>query len=953
MWYRLFRALARLTLRLFFRQIEVEAAQNVPPLGPVLLVPNHTNALVDPLVLLTAIDRRLTVTAKNVLARNPLLGWLMRSLGVIAFHRREDVGKGADLRQNVRSLQRCREVLAGHHPEDGRGVICIFPEGVSHSDPKLRRFQVGPARIALDYLRKDGNPGRLRIVPVGLLYTEKDQFRSGVWLRFGEPIDVARWCEEHPGAGADALTEELRRRVEALTINYESRRESLILTWAGQIVATGGHAPPPLGAAERPVAEWFRLVARLQSGYHALVESDPAAVEELSTRIRRYRTELKRGGIEPQEVYLPLHPGRALFFLVRELELVVVGAPLALFGVINHVLPYLVVKQIARRLSRDKDHWASNVVYPSFVVFPFFYLLQLAAAWLALAAFWAALYTVALFYTGYYALLYGDRLTRTFRRTRTFLRFLFRRADQQRLAAEGREIVGRIRELGDRLEAGRTESPERGGASQGPAAARHGADLELQFREDCATLRELAAGLDRLEATWQDARKSVRARTRGYFTPEEDDRVRQMLLAYRNYRLVLYELIERYLGCRTLENESDRIRGFMIGYAAGLMLYAKSMKLIQTYEHDPLVRNKLNEPDAKFGIRAGFFEEILRAYTSLYNYRLLAASGRFWYRRRRAARRLGLDAQGDYRSLAEVIHRHRFAARKTFWYLVRHRLRYDWRALWRSLFRPLYNARYSMRAFVVGTFAEMHTTSRYQPAIDEPTLAQLRTVLQPGDVLQVRAERKITTAILPGFWKHSAMYVGGRSDLERLGISGHPHVQEHWDRIPEEGGRLGYVLEAISAGVVASPLEKCLHADDVMVLRPNVSEAERQSAIVEAFSHLGKPYDFEFDFNVTTRLVCTELIYRSYHGKGAIEFPLTKRLGRFTLTCDDITHWFLKCTDAIEDARKAPFQVVSLVLQVLDGKAHFVLPAAILDVLRSIQEGLKPSAAVHRQLVVA
>jgi 1-acyl-sn-glycerol-3-phosphate acyltransferase len=446
MLYRLFRALARLTLHLFFRRIEVEGREHVPAEGPVLFVPNHTNALVDPLVLLISLRRPVRITAKNVLGRNPLLGLMMSGLGVITFHRREDAGKGANPRGNVRSLRQCRSVLA-----EG-GAVCIFPEGISHSDPGLRPFRLGAARIALDFVRKDGNPGGLRVVPVGLLYTEKDQFRSGVWLRFGAPLDVAGWLAEHAQGDAAALTEEIRRRVAALTLNYQTRRESLILSWAAEILATGGAMPPPLGSEEPSLAQWFQLLTRLQAGYRSLLESHPEEVEKLSARVRHYRVALRRSGIDPSEVYLPLHPGRVLLFLVRELELMVVGAPMALFGAVNHLLPYLIIRRIARALSTDRDHWASNVVYPSFLVLPFFYVLQLTAAWLLLSPLWAALYTVALPYTGYYALLYRDRAGSTWRRTWTFCRFLSHRARQEELAREGRAIIAHIRALGDRLE---------------------------------------------------------------------------------------------------------------------------------------------------------------------------------------------------------------------------------------------------------------------------------------------------------------------------------------------------------------------------------------------------------------------------------------------------------------------------------------------------------------------
>lgn len=439
--------LARVVLKLFFRRIEVEGRSSVPAIGPVLFVCNHTNAFVDPLLLMITLRRRVTLTAKNVLARNPLLGVLMKGTGVISFHRREDVTKGADPRQNVSSLDQCREVLRRG------GALCIFPEGVSHSDPSLRQFRSGAARIALDYVRSDKNPGGLQIVPVGLLYEDKDQFRSAVWLRYGEPLDIGAWLTEHAEADVQTLTDELLRRVEAVTLNYSTRRESAILSWGAEILATDGEAPPPLGWREGPVAAWFQLLARLQAGYRNLLETRPAEVEALTRRVRQYRSELRRLGIAADEVYLPMHPGKALFFVFRELELLLIGAPFALFGFVNHAAPYYLVKWIARKLSKDKDHWATNVVFPSFAIFPLFYGLQIAASWLCLPALWATLYTVALPYTGYVALLYFERLGATLRRLRTFVYFLQNRQRQKELASQGRDISAAIRALGEQPQA--------------------------------------------------------------------------------------------------------------------------------------------------------------------------------------------------------------------------------------------------------------------------------------------------------------------------------------------------------------------------------------------------------------------------------------------------------------------------------------------------------------------
>ncbi|HEX4125675.1 MAG TPA: lysophospholipid acyltransferase family protein [Tepidisphaeraceae bacterium] len=445
MLYRAFRLLAGIVLRLFFRRIDVEGQRDLPA-GPILIVSNHANALVDPLLPLIVLRRRITLTMKNVLGKNPLLATIAWCVGAIQFHRPQDLAKGAKPRQNIESMKRCREILAAG------GAVCIFPEGISHSDLKMRPFQSGAAKIALDYVRKDGNPGKLKILPVGILYTHKDRFRSDVWLRFGHAFDVEQWMAQQPMVNAEVLTEYMRQQIEALTVAYENRREMLIVNWANDIVATEAKAPTMLRPDAPSPADSFNRIARLQAGYRQLRAEHGPEIESLTIQVRSYRRELARLGIDPAEVYLSRNPLHAGFFLIRELELIVIGFPLALFGTINHLLPYLIVRRIARRMSVDKDHWATNVIYPSFVIFPGFYLVQLAAAWLALPVSWAAVYSVALPYTGYYAILYHGRAAGAWRRASTFVYFLLHPALQTRLADQGREIFAAVQQLARHLD---------------------------------------------------------------------------------------------------------------------------------------------------------------------------------------------------------------------------------------------------------------------------------------------------------------------------------------------------------------------------------------------------------------------------------------------------------------------------------------------------------------------
>ncbi|MCX6929024.1 MAG: YiiX/YebB-like N1pC/P60 family cysteine hydrolase [Verrucomicrobia bacterium] len=464
---------------------------------------------------------------------------------------------------------------------------------------------------------------------------------------------------------------------------------------------------------------------------------------------------------------------------------------------------------------------------------------------------------------------------------------------------------------------------------------------ESQLLVDCETLRRVIPGLERLEGQWNDARVSIAARTRGYFTPDEDDQVRQMLLAYRNYRIALYEIIFRCWDYRLIEPAALRLRVFLVAFAAALALYSKSLKAIQAYEHEPLVRKKLNEADAKFELEEGFFEELLRAYSSLGNYRGIIRGAWFWRGNRREIQKLAA-ADTDWHWLVGVIVKELPVVRQRLIDVLRCRLRYDWRAFLRTTLQPVRRTRYSVRSLIGNAGANLRTTGHYVPALNTSVVTRLRPLLQPGDVLLIRAEKKLTAAILPGFWAHAALFVGSQRDLDVLGVAGHAFAQKHWAELASQDGGLGCIIEAISPRVQIQPLGKALYADHVVVLRPVLPTEQVAAALTEAFGHVGKAYDFEFDFNISTRLVCTELIYRCYHHRGSIDFPLIKRLGRYTLTGDDVANLVLKSLPVTPPAQPS-FSLAAMALKIGDGEAQLIEKAELLEAMRRIQSGWRPA----------
>ncbi len=180
--------------------------------------------------------------------------------------------------------------------------------------------------------------------------------------------------------------------------------------------------------------------------------------------------------------------------------------------------------------------------------------------------------------------------------------------------------------------------------------------------------------------------------------------------------------------------------------------------------------------------------------------------------------------------------------------------------------------------------------------IENDQLAKLASVLEPGDILLERRNWYLSNAFLPGYWPHGAVYVGTVEDLRSRGLDENEYVRRHWDEFAakDHDGHEHVIIEAVSEGVIFSSLEHSIGgADSVAVLRPNLSEEQKNEAIARAFSFAGRPYDFEFNFETPSMLVCTEVVFRAYGGNsGPTQFPLQEIMGRQTMPAINLVKKF-------------------------------------------------------------
>src|SRR6476661_3208396 len=90
MLYGMLRAASRVALSWYYSDVIIQGRERIPPSGPVLIVANHPNALVDALLVGTTVDRHVMLTAKATLFENKALVPLLSAVGVVPLRRAKD-----------------------------------------------------------------------------------------------------------------------------------------------------------------------------------------------------------------------------------------------------------------------------------------------------------------------------------------------------------------------------------------------------------------------------------------------------------------------------------------------------------------------------------------------------------------------------------------------------------------------------------------------------------------------------------------------------------------------------------------------------------------------------------------------------------------------------------------------------------------------------------------------
>jgi 1-acyl-sn-glycerol-3-phosphate acyltransferase len=437
MIYRLLRSLARLLLSIFYRRIEIVGLDRVPSAGPLVVVANHQNALVDGALLVAALPRRLVPVAKAPLFSHPVAGPLLRLVGAIPVHRRQDAPGATDPARNAEMFADAAATLRRSNS------ILIFPEGVSQPEPTLMPLRTGVARMVLGAERRAGTPLGITLVPVGLVFDRPGTFRDGSALvLIGEPVPTASALarvEQDPEGAVRDLTELVAAALRDLMIDAHDRETLRLLDiaetlWRDDSEVVSG------SVAER--AAWKRQTLRAA---RYLAVHTPTRLAAVRLALRDYADDLEVVDVQAESY----RPASVVRYVIREGLSLALGLPLALWGLVNHVVPYQLTAVAVRALRPEPDTEATYKLGVGLFLYPVAWGAAGWLVWRVMGPLGLAVFIVSLLPTGFFALAWQERLARVRRDARAFVRFVRDRDLHRRLVERRRALVHELRALAD------------------------------------------------------------------------------------------------------------------------------------------------------------------------------------------------------------------------------------------------------------------------------------------------------------------------------------------------------------------------------------------------------------------------------------------------------------------------------------------------------------------------
>ena len=203
--------------RFFYRRVIILGRENINPADHLIFAPNHQNALMDALAVLFTHKGQPVFLARADIFRKKMIASILYFLKILPIYRIRD---GFDsLKSNDWVFNKTIDVIRN------KNGLVILPEGNHEGIRRLRQLKKGICRIAFQAEEATGYTLNIKIIPVGLEFTNYSRVRQVLTVVYGKPIEVSQYHQSftsNPQKAMNELRDRLSEELKKIMVHIDS-----------------------------------------------------------------------------------------------------------------------------------------------------------------------------------------------------------------------------------------------------------------------------------------------------------------------------------------------------------------------------------------------------------------------------------------------------------------------------------------------------------------------------------------------------------------------------------------------------------------------------------------------------------------------------------------------------------------------------------------------------------
>jgi len=419
---------------IFYKQVYVTGLENIPKDEAVILVGNHQNALMDAMAIICTRRWQPVFLARSDIFEKPLIAKILMTLKILPVYRIRD-GKEA-LKKNEDIFKKNVEIL------HKKKYFCLMPEASHEGIRKLRTIQKGVSRIAFQAEQEANWNLNVKIVPVGIYYSNYFNFRSVLQVNYGKPIEIKDLLEEfktNPNSAHNKVRDRIAKGISEVIIDIQNDKFYDMYEYLREIYDKNMIEKLGLGKENQP--NKFIADKKMIEILDSYDEENLPEMELLNEKVTIYNDKLAKYKFKD---WLFEQPKSWLIFHLQMLFLTLTF-PLFLYGLINNIIPFKIPKLITKKVKDKNFHTSIEFGLWTFI-YPIFYLILFVLAWVFTDIIWLKwAYILSLPFAGIFTFWYNKFRIKMFAKFRYYSNF--NSSDMIAIRKLRNEIIEKMNEI--------------------------------------------------------------------------------------------------------------------------------------------------------------------------------------------------------------------------------------------------------------------------------------------------------------------------------------------------------------------------------------------------------------------------------------------------------------------------------------------------------------------------